>query len=68
MQLEQAMLFKVDAGPTEIDVTGWLTRTALELIGQSGLGHSFGDFSENTHNPFADAAKDLAYVISFVII
>jgi hypothetical protein len=38
---------------------GWFTRTALELIGQSGLGHSFGDFSDGASNAFADAIQDV---------
>lgn len=60
LQLEHAILTKVDAKAKEIDMTGWLNRTALELIGQSGMGHSFVDFSDEGSNTFADAAKDLA--------
>jgi len=32
------MALRVKDGPQEIDILHWTTRTALELIGQSGLG------------------------------
>jgi len=40
----------------------WVTRTALELIGQSGLGYSFDPLTENhdTANPYAQAIKKLS--------
>ena len=40
-----------------------MTRLALELIGQSGLGYSFDPLTEggDTH-PYVNAAKQLAYV------
>ncbi len=42
---------------------GWMTRTALELIGQSGLGYSFDSFTENSaQHPYSKAAKQLVYV------
>ncbi|KZP09574.1 cytochrome P450 [Athelia psychrophila] len=39
---------KVSGGPQEIDMLHWIKRTALELIGQSGLGYSFDDLGENS--------------------
>ena len=29
-------------GLQEIDIIEWMTKTVLELIGQAGLGYSFG--------------------------
>jgi len=29
-------------GPQEINIVEWMTKTVLELIGQAGLGYSFG--------------------------
>ncbi|KAF7968861.1 hypothetical protein HWV62_29182 [Athelia sp. TMB] len=66
-KLEHAILNKVDTKAQEIDMTGWLNRTALELVGQSGLGHSFVDFSNEGSNTFADAAKDLAASVSAMV-
>lgn len=41
----------------------WMTRTALELIGQSGLGFSFDSLTENSaQHPYSKAAKQLVYV------
>jgi hypothetical protein len=31
----------------QIDVLSWVSRTALELIGQSGFGYSFDDLTED---------------------
>jgi hypothetical protein len=38
----------------------WFTRTALELVGQGGLGHSFDSLKESTVNPYSKAIKNLA--------
>lgn len=35
----------------------WMGRTALELIGQGGLGYSFDPLVANTNNDFAEAVK-----------
>ncbi|KAF6754459.1 cytochrome P450 [Ephemerocybe angulata] len=49
---------KIENGPVEIDVTSWMARTALELIGQSGLGYSFDSLEEGTEeHPYCNAAK-----------
>jgi hypothetical protein len=37
----------------------WLNRTALELIGQGGLGHSFDPLVEEMRSDFATAIKNL---------
>jgi hypothetical protein len=29
-------------GSQEVDIVEWIRKTALELIGQAGLGYSFG--------------------------
>ncbi|RPD55361.1 cytochrome P450 [Lentinus tigrinus ALCF2SS1-7] len=33
-------------GPAELDVLTWMSRTALELVGQGGMGHSFDSLNE----------------------
>lgn len=45
-----------------IDIMTWLTRTALELMGQGGLGVSMDSLGEPAHNPLADSVKMLMYV------
>jgi hypothetical protein len=39
----------------------WLNRTALELVGQSGLGYSFDCLKEGYINPYSAAVKNLVY-------
>ncbi|KAF8183391.1 cytochrome P450 [Pholiota molesta] len=51
---------KVKDGPQEVDVMSWMTRTALELIGQSGLGYSFDPLLEDAEeHAYTTAAKAL---------
>lgn len=40
----------------------WMTRTALELLGQGGFGHSFDSLEDETTNPLAEDIKGLLYV------
>lgn len=42
---------------TTVDIMDWFARTALELIGQGGLGVSMDSLMEPTSNPFADSMK-----------
>ena len=46
-------------GPKELDVLAWMGRTALELIGQGGLGHSFDPLITDSQDDFAQAVKEL---------
>ena len=41
----------------EVDVLNWMSRTALELVGQGGLGYSFDPLVENSKNSLGDAIK-----------
>ncbi|KAF5316337.1 hypothetical protein D9619_006495 [Psilocybe cf. subviscida] len=59
-KLRYAIAKKVADGPREVDVVPWMTRTTLELIGQTGLGFSFDSLAEDeaTH-PYAKALTGL---------
>ena len=37
----------------------WMTRVALELIGQGGLGYSFDPLVTDSANPWGEAMKNL---------
>ena len=37
----------------------WMGRTALELVGQAGLGYSFDKLTEESANEFGAALKTL---------
>ncbi|KAI0333105.1 cytochrome P450 [Cubamyces sp. BRFM 1775] len=56
-KLQDAIASRVKGGAQEIDVLNWMGRTALELIGQGGLGHSFDPLTEDKADDFADAVK-----------
>ncbi|KAK7045350.1 hypothetical protein VNI00_007599 [Paramarasmius palmivorus] len=59
-KVRDTLVRKVQDGPKEVDVSSWMGRTALELIGQSGLGYSFDDLEDQIrHDPFAHAIKAL---------
>ncbi|KAI0775295.1 cytochrome P450 [Trametes elegans] len=63
-KLRVAIESRVAAGEREVDVAGWMGRTALELIGQGGLGHSFDPLTEERSDAYTEAVK--ALVPSFV--
>ncbi|KAK7040122.1 hypothetical protein VNI00_009927 [Paramarasmius palmivorus] len=45
----------------KIDMLSWMARTALELIGQSGLGYSFDELQDEEHaHPYVKTLKGLA--------
>ncbi|KAF5379582.1 hypothetical protein D9757_009242 [Collybiopsis confluens] len=46
-QLDTALSRRVKDGPREIDLLGWITRAALELIGRSGFGYSFDNMEDD---------------------
>ena len=46
----------------EIDIYHWLNRTALELIGQGGLGYSFDPLIKVSKDTYADALTSMLYV------
>lgn len=59
-KLENSMKQQIAQGETEINILGWMTRTALELIGQSGFGYSFDSLEpDSAQHPFGVSLKNL---------
>ncbi|PPQ74982.1 hypothetical protein CVT24_010278 [Panaeolus cyanescens] len=59
-KLENSLVNQVKNGVKEIDMVFWMGRTALELIGQAGFGHSFDDLSEDYgEHHYSSALKGL---------
>nr|VWP01914.1 Cytochrome P450 monooxygenase CYP52X1 [Ganoderma boninense] len=56
-KLRMALENIVNDGPKEINVVSWMARTAVELIGQAGLGCSFDSLAEESSDTYGDAAK-----------
>ncbi|KAF4597348.1 cytochrome P450-dit2 [Pleurotus pulmonarius] len=46
-QLRDSLAKRCADGPKEIDMLRWISRAALELIAQSGLGHSFDSLQKD---------------------
>ena len=63
-QLQKAVEDRVGGHtePVEVDMLSWMGRTALELIGQAGLGYSFDPLVADTPDDFASAIKAFQYV------
>ena len=55
---------QVANGPKELELMEWMSRTALEAIGQAGFGYSFQalDGVEEKENRFTSALKELVWV------
>ncbi|KAJ2915637.1 hypothetical protein MD484_g4757, partial [Candolleomyces efflorescens] len=63
-RLENSLSKQVANGEKEIDILSWTTRTALELIGQSGLGYSFDSLEEDApEHPFFTSIQNLGGTI-----
>ncbi|KAH9852154.1 cytochrome P450 [Lenzites betulinus] len=63
-KLVTAIGSRVGPEGADIDVQGWMGRTALELIGQSGLGYSFDPLTEDAPDSYADAAKNFGPAVA----
>ncbi|OBZ67957.1 Docosahexaenoic acid omega-hydroxylase CYP4F3 [Grifola frondosa] len=61
-KLRDAIASKIRSGSEEIDVLNWMGRTALELIGQSGLGYSFDPLVADVPNVHGEAVKSFMLV------
>ncbi|KAF4617774.1 hypothetical protein D9613_006308 [Agrocybe pediades] len=74
-KLRGTLLKKVQDGPQEIDVLSWMSRTSLELIGQSGIGYSFDDFTEEhppheyatSYKQYAPAAYKFVFIRNYLL-
>ncbi|CDO76298.1 hypothetical protein BN946_scf184917.g14 [Trametes cinnabarina] len=56
-RLGRAMEGQVKGGATELDVSAWMGRTALEIVGQAGLGYSFDPLVSEKPDEYASALK-----------
>ncbi|KAK7680834.1 hypothetical protein QCA50_016144 [Cerrena zonata] len=56
--LRNGIIKQVKESPgTDIDILTWFSRTALELIGQGGLGYSLDSLSSHAATPYGMAMK-----------
>ncbi|KAH9847438.1 cytochrome P450 [Lenzites betulinus] len=58
-RLVDAISQRVEGAPRDLDMLEWMGRTALEIIGQAGIGYSFDPLtSDDATDPFTMAAMD----------
>jgi len=62
-KLLDGITMQLNQSSGDIDMMRWMGRTALELIGQGGLGYSFDPLIEDKKNDFGDAMKNLFPVL-----
>lgn len=65
-QLKTAVETRLESGTRELDLSGWMGRTALELVGQGGLGHSFDPLTSDSQDAYTEAVKGFSYVSASV--
>lgn len=58
---------KAGAGANEVDMVGWMGRTALELMGQAGLGYSFDPLVADAADEYGEAIKKLMCVSPLIL-
>ncbi|KAI0247114.1 cytochrome P450, partial [Lactifluus subvellereus] len=66
-QLREKLDSTLSSGPQEINIVGWMGKVALELIGQAGLGYSFGTL-EGRNDQFYNAIKEFAPTASTLVV
>lgn len=55
---------EVQKGEKDINIMKWVSRAALEYIGQGGLGYSFDALDETKKNTYSEMVRMLGYVNS----
>ena len=65
VQLRKAIETRVRSGGAEVDMVGWMGRTALELVGQAGLGYSFDPLVRDKADEYGAALKAFMYSVFF---
>ncbi|KAF7768259.1 hypothetical protein Agabi119p4_7502 [Agaricus bisporus var. burnettii] len=64
-RLRSVLKKKLDKGSQEIDILHWSGRTALELIGQGGMGYSFDSLTDDhDYHPYRTAVKNFVPLIT----
>ena len=59
-QLRNGIRNQIKNQPKDIDILHWSQRTALELVGRGGLGHSFDKLEDDIpYSSYSKALKDV---------
>lgn len=68
MQLRDVMKARVKENSRDLDVLFWLSRAALEIIAQAGLGRSMDPLTDDAANEFADAMRSFQFVVPLLLV
>ncbi|KAF9457370.1 cytochrome P450 [Collybia nuda] len=55
----EVSVHKTETGETVLDMSEWMSRVALETVGQTILGYSFDPLDSPHNNPYTSAVKEL---------
>lgn len=68
LKLRTTLKTKLKDGSQEVDILRWMSRTALELIGQSGMGYSFDKLAEeDASHPYSESMKKFRFVVNYLV-
>ena len=59
--MKSTIAYLLRDGPAELDILTCMSRTALELVGQGGMGYSFDSLKEAPEKN-GELMRDLVYV------
>ncbi|CCL98495.1 uncharacterized protein FIBRA_00493 [Fibroporia radiculosa] len=62
-KLREAIGRRIKGGQEEMDILDWMARTALEVVGQAGLGCSFDPLINDSADQYGQAIKAIAPTI-----
>ncbi|KAJ3507575.1 hypothetical protein NMY22_g16892 [Coprinellus aureogranulatus] len=61
VELRESLIKQVADGEKEVNINGWMSRMALEAVGQAGFGYSFDTLEPDAaEHPFTKSVKNIA--------
>ena len=57
--MREALVEHLDGGSKEVDMLSWMSRTALEYIGQGGLGYGLDNLDHDGLSEYGKAVSAL---------
>ena len=57
--MRDAIARQVKDGSQQVNIMGWFSRTAMELIGRGGLGHSFGPLEDEKSSEYNEIVASI---------
>ena len=62
MKFKEVLKHQIQGEESEINLMKWLSRAALEYIGQGGLGYTFEALDETKTSTYSEAIKIFRFV------